>query len=229
MGRNPAIRTEDRAIKGMEDKIEKESEKEDSTRNNFKGRKWGVRILIIFLIYAVIYLVSQFTLHAKYPNILISLFTGLFLILLVFGILIRATRKMFTENYLQYGFYLIIFAYFTLYGNFTYNRVTADLFAYYETPEFIERTQVEILEYYQQNPTIDTLSAAVSDSIALSLVKKDSKAYSMVTRAWEHKLMGSSSSFPSIVLFIVYVVSFVRLKIENFRIRRKWNKSHGLD
>jgi hypothetical protein len=225
---NASIDRKGQALFGVDDLMKKNGAEKRSTRDDYSGPKWGYRLLIIFGIFAVMNLVAQFTLRSEYSEIYISLITGVLFISVILGILNRTTGNMFEENYHQYGFYLIIFLIFSLYGNSMNYRDTADLLAYSKTPEFIDMAQMQTEKYFHDNPTVDTLSYAAADSIAYSLILRSSEGFSILSRTREHRILGYSASFPFLVFLVLFITSYVRFKIVNFRLRREWDREHGL-
>lgn len=212
----------------MHDEQDKKPVEQQPPQENYSGPKWGYRLLIIFGIFAVINVVSQLTLQSKFAGIYIALITGLFLVLLILGILNRITKSMFEESHHQYGFYLLVFLLFSLYGNSTNYRDMADLAAYSNSPEFNQMVASAAYKYLSDNPAVDTLSSATQDSIAYSVILRSQEGYSILSRAWEHRIMGYSSSFPFFVFLALFIISYGKFKIANFRLRRKWDKEHGL-
>lgn len=202
----------------------KEFSLERPYNTNYSGPKWGYRLLMILLVYGPINIVSQLTLESKYPALLISSLTSLFLILFIILVMSRLTKNMFKARHRQYGFFLLIFLCFSLYGMTRYKDVEAYWNNYYESSGHELKMQLEVERYFEENPTIDSIEYTVADSIAYSIVRNSPELYGRAMMAWEYHLLWYSSSWPFFVFFVFYIIYGIKFRIDIYRLRRQIHK-----
>ncbi len=83
-----------------------------------------------------------------------------------------------------------------------------------------EMMDSKVNQYFNENPTIDTLEYAVAESIGLSLIDNSPELYSQAMMLWEYKIMWQSGVWGLIVFFACYVVYRIKFQIDIFRLRR---------
>jgi len=118
--------------------------------NNYKGPKWKYRILTVGVFIFLFVFISNIAYDIGRPLITLSLLFGLLNILII-AILYRTQKHIFRFPHRFFGFFLLIFLFFILYGHWGYKLNEGLLNEIYETEEFKNIYKQVFAEFLLEN------------------------------------------------------------------------------